>query len=209
MVTTLGQLKTRILYETNKTSQDFEQGVQNAIVSAIIYMESEHPWLFTKTSTVTVGANTNATSLPDDLNQLISATFNLDGANYTERTGFVWVPYDELITYFGNTGDTGIPLKYSNFQELFYIYPITASDQDFTLIYHYKDEFYPNNDSDISIWFNDQTIDLVRTKALEIFYRDTLQSSEIADTYVPVYQDYVRNLQIKNNKRNVFNRLSI
>ena len=59
------------------------------------------------------------------------------------------------------------------------------------------------------VWFNDQTIDVVRNKALEVFYRDTLQSPEIANSYVPIYQDYSAALSAKNNKRQVFNILSV
>lgn len=209
MVTTFGELQQRILYETNKTAQDFSYGVQNAIRTAIIYLEAQHPWLFTKTAVVTVLADTNATNLPSDFNQIANVVYYRYGDMYNQANGFVQMSYSDLQNLYGGTSNGGLPLKFAIWGEQLHIYPITLSDQEFVITYYYKDENLPQNDNDISIWFNDETIDALRNKALEIFYRDTLQSAEIADTYVQIYLDYIRNLQTRNNRKAMFNRISV
>lgn len=209
MVTTFGELQQRILYETNKTAQDFSYGVKNAIRTAIIYFEAQHPWLFSKSAVITVSADTNYANLPVDFNQINNVLFNINGVTYNQSNGFVQITYSDLLNLLGGVSNVGLPLKYAIWNEQLFIYPVTESDQDFTVYYYYKDSSLPSNDNDISIWFNDETIDALRNKALEIFYRDTLQSAEIADTYVPIYQDYIRNLQTRNNRKAMFNRLSI
>lgn len=209
MAATLGDLKTRILYETNKSGADFDYGVTNAIVTAIKYMEQLHPWVFSKTAIITILATTNAIDLPEDFNRLLDAKYSIGSCIYGSRQGFVSIPYDELFNLMTSTAQTGYPLKYAIYGQQFIVYPITSSDTPITINYNYKDSTYPAVNSDTSVWFNDQTIDAVRNKALEIFYRDTLESPEIANSYVPIFQDYSAVLKSKNNKRMVFNLLSI
>jgi hypothetical protein len=213
MAVTLGDLSTQILYETNKSGQEFNYGVTNAIITAIKYMEQKHPWVFSKTAIITIVATStavsNAVNLPADFNRLLDAKYAIGNCLYGTRQGFVSIPYDELNSLITNTAQTGYPLKYAIYGDQFYVYPFTNTNIDFTINYNYKDAIYPAVPSDTSVWFNDQTIDAVRNKALEVFYRDTLESPEIANSYVPIFQDYSDNLSRKNNKRSVYNLLSI
>lgn len=209
MAITLGNLKTRILYETNKSGDEFDYGVNNAIVTAIKYMEQIHPWVFSKSASLTILATTNAVNLPGDFNRLLDAKYFIGNCSYGSRAGFNSIPYDELFNLFSNTAESGYPTKYAIYGNQLYVYPVTNSDTPILINYNYKDEFYPETDSDSSVWFDDQTVDCVRNKALEIFYRDTLQSPEIANSYIPIFQDYSNTLIRKNNKRSVFNLLSI
>lgn len=209
MAETLGSLKTRILYETNKSGADFDYGVKNAIVSAIKYMEQKHPWVFSKAAIITILSGNNYVNLPDDFNRLLDAKYSIGTSIYGTRQGFTSMPYDDLNAMITNTGEAGYPTKYSIYGSQFFVYPFTNSDTDITIHYNYKDTFYPDSDEDTSVWFDSQTIDAVRNKALEIFYRDTLESPEIANSYLPIFQDYSDTLSRKNNKRLVYNVLSI
>jgi hypothetical protein len=216
---TLGDLKTRILYETNKSGADFDYGVTNAIVSAIIYMEQHHPWMFVKQAFFTIDAGTNFFTFPADFNELIDAKYAIVSppfpaplssyVYYGVRQGFTPLPYDDLNSLFTNGGQTGYPTQYATLGNIFYVYPITSSDTPVLITYHYKDEVYPEANNEVSIWFGDQTIDALRNKALEIFYRDTLQSPEIANTYVAIYQDYIDTIKRKNSSKTIYNILSI
>jgi hypothetical protein len=209
MAGNLLDLRTRILYETNKSGSDFTYGANNAIVTAIIHMEQKHPWVFAKTGQIIIPANTNVGSLPADFNQLLDAQFINGTGLWGSRQGFTIMSYDDLFNLFRNTNEEGFPRKYAVYGDQLYVYPYTNTAITININYNFTDAFYPANDTDTSVWFNNETIDAVRNKALEIFYRDTLQSPEIADTYVPIFMDYSNNLSRKNNKRLVFNKLSI
>lgn len=219
MAGTLGDLKTRILYESNKSGADFDYGVTNAIVTAIIYMEQNHPWIFVKTGQFIINAGTNFFTFPDDFNELIDAKYGIatppppatptSTVYYGVRQGFTPLPYDDLNSLFTNSAQTGYPTQYATLGNIFYVYPITSSNTPVVITYHYKDDVYPQANNDISIWFNDQTIDALRNKALEIFYRDTLQSPDIADTKVPIFQDYINTIKRKNSSKTIYNILSI
>ncbi len=209
MAVTLGELKTRILFETDKSGSDFEYGVTNAIVTAIKYLEHKHPWVFNKTGVITISAGTNYANLPDDFSRLLDAKYSIGNCLYGARQGFTNVTYADLNSYMTTTAETGYPARYAIYGAQLYVTPNTANAIDVTISYNYKDSSYPSNDDDISVWFDDQTIDLVRNKALEIFYRDTLQTPELADTYLGIFQDYSNNLSKRNNTRLVQNVLSI
>lgn len=218
MAGTLGDLKARILYETNKSGADFDAGVTNAIVTAIIYMEQNHPWIFAKQGSFTIASGDNFFTFPDDFNELIDAKYGIvsidSGGNtstvlYGARQGFTSLPYDDLNSLYTNSAETGYPTKYATLGNLFYVYPIQSSDTPIFITYRYKDAVYPQANDDTSIWFNDQTIDALRNKALEIFYRDTLQSPEIANGYVPIVEDYINTIKRKNSSKTVYNILSI
>jgi hypothetical protein len=219
MAGTLGDLKTRILYETNKSGADFDFGVTNAIVTAIIYMEQNHPWMFVKQAFFTIDAGTNFFTFPDDFNELIDAKYAVVSppfpaplssyVYYGVRQGFTAIPFDDLNSLFNNGAENGLPTKYATLGNLFYVYPLAASDTPVLITYRYKDAVYPEANNEVSIWFNDQTIDALRNKALEIFYRDTLQSPDLANSYIPIVEDYINTIKRKNSSKTVYNILSI
>lgn len=209
MAVTLGNLTDRILRETNMSGAEFTLGVKEAIVTAIKFMEMDFIWLFYKIGTITVLAGGNATSLPDDLAKLIDAKYPIGSVIYGADQGFVGIPYPDLNALFNNTTSSGYPLKYAVYGTQFYIYPYTDTDITFTLSYNYKDSFYPETDNDISIWFNDETVDAVRYKAKEVFYRDTLQSEIEAAPFRGAFKEWEQNMVIKNNNRQLINIISI
>jgi hypothetical protein len=209
MAVTLGALADRIQIETNQDGTEFRDGIKRAIVTAIKFMEAKFVWLFYKTSTVTILAGGNAVDLPDDFARLVDVKFAIGTVLYGKNQGFIGVPFPDLNGYFSNTDTTGIPLKYSIYGNQLYIYPLTDSDIDFTVNYNYKDSFYPADDADSSIWFNDETVDCVRYKAEEIFYRDMLQSLEMSLPYQAAFKEWEANLIEKNTNRQIFNELSI
>jgi hypothetical protein len=219
MAVTLGALKTRILYETNNTSADFDTGVTNAIITAIKFMEMTHPWVFTKTGVITILEGKNSVSLPADFNQLLDAKYTIPNdpitnpggspVLYGTRQGFTIMSFADLNSKIWSTAEAGYPCRYAVYGAVLYVYPYVSANVPITIDYNYKDAFYPATDNDTSVWFDDQTVDVVRNKALEIFYRDTLQSPEISNSYVPVFENYSNALKSKNNKRLIYNTLSV
>jgi len=208
MAVTFGTLIERMLYETNKSANDFETGIKNAIVSALIYMESNHPWLLSKAGDVIISEGTRATDLPDDLNTLITAQYNIGTVINGDRQGFLQLSFNELINLFNNTSESGYPTRYAVFGDQLYVYPYTNTDTTVTLYYNYTDTTYPAVDSDTSVWFDDKLVDGVRYKALEIFYRDTLQTPELGNVYTAITRNFEDTLKKRNNYRDRNNLLN-
>jgi outer membrane protein assembly factor BamB len=217
MAVNFGELIQQILDDTNRDASTLLNGgvatyktaVGRAIVTAIKYMESSLYWAFKTSSVVTILDTQFSTPLPADFNSMVTVQFNIGNVLYSLREGFTDVTFPNLIAFYNNNAQQGIPNKYSIYDNTLYIFPLASGDTDFTLYYYQKDIFYPVVDSDTSIWFSDETVDLVRMKAMERFYHDTLQSSEIATTYSLAVIDFEKNLMRKNNLRQNFNTLSI
>lgn len=218
MAVNFGQLIQQILDDTNRDASTLLNGsgtstyktaVGRAIVTAIKYMESNLYWAFRKNAVVTILDQTDSISLPPDFSSLITIQFSIGNTLYSLREGFTNVTFEDLLSYYNNSAEQGIPRKYAVFNNTLYVYPLASGDTPFTIYYYEKDEFYPAVDEDTSIWFSDETVDLVRMKAMERFYHDTLQSSEIANTYALAVVDFEKNLMRKNNLRQNYNTLSI
>ncbi len=209
MTVTLGDLKNDILAITARDAAAYGDFAQQGILSAIKYMETEHPYCLEKGGAVTVLANTNSIPLPVDLNQLIYTQYDIGGVIRNEPLGFQQVSYTDLLSLFTTTTQSGNPRKYAVFNNSLYIYPYTTGDITFTLSYYYTDSAYPQIDSDTSVWFNNATLDCTRTKAIEWFYRFPLESPELGDTYRVTFEDFLRNLRMKNNSKQFNYRLSI
>jgi hypothetical protein len=218
MAVNFGQLIQQILDDTNRDASTLLNGsgtstyktaVGRAIVTAIKYMESSLYWAFKKNAVVTILDQENSVSLPADFSSMITVQFTIGNTLYSLREGFTNQTFEDLLAYYNNTAEQGIPRKYAVFNDRMYIYPLASGDTDFTIYYYEKDEFYPAVDEDTSIWFSDATVDLVRMKAMERFYHDTLQSPELAGTYTNAVADFERNLMRKNNLRQTYNTLSI
>jgi len=219
MAVNFGQLIQQILDDTNRdastllnggvSTSTYKTAVGRAIVTAIKYMESALYWAFKTTSTITILDQEFSTSLPADFSSLVAVQFSIGNTLYSLRQGFINDTLPQVLAYYDNSAEQGVPKKYAIFNDTFYIFPLASGDTVFTLYYYQKDVFYPSVDEDTSIWFNDETVDLVRMKAMERFYHDTLQSPELATTYSLAAIDFEKNLMRKNNLRQNNNVLSI
>lgn len=219
MAVNFGQLIQQILDDTNRDASTLLNGgvsistyktaVGRAIVTAIKYMESSLYWAFKTSSVVTILDREYSVELPADFSSMVTVQFSIGNVFYSLREGFTNVTFPELLAFYNNNAQQGIPNKYAIYDNRLYIFPLASGDTPFTIYYYQKDVFYPAVDEDTSIWFNDETVDLVRMKAMERFYHDTLQSPELANTYSAAASDFAGNLMRKNNLRQNFNTLSI
>lgn len=212
MAVTLGSVIATILTETNRDSATYGSMVQDSILTAIKYMEAEHPYVFEKVGTITITATNNSTALPSDLSQILNAYYtspSVTNVIFGSYQGFTQISYNDLISLFATVGQSGAPQKYALFANSFWIFPVTANDINITLSYYYKDMSYPAVSTDSSIWFGDFTIDCVIAKATEDFYRYALQTPDLADRYLISFKDFIQNLQSRTNQRQVLTQLSI
>jgi hypothetical protein len=209
MALTFGALTNQILLETNRSLADYGDFVKSSILSAIVFMETECPYLFEKISTVTITEGNNAVNLPDDWNQPVYVQYTIDGTLYGLLQGFTPSTYTDLIRLFNSTNDVGNPAKYAFFSGQLFVFPYTQGDITFTLSYYYKDATYPQIDSDTSIWFSPLTIDCVKAKATEIFYTYPLQTPEKGIAYKASFDVFLQNLEMRNNIKRQTNLLSI
>lgn len=212
MAVTLGSVITTILTETNRDSATYGSMVQDSILTAIKYLEAEHPYVFEKVGTITITATNNSATLPTDLSQLLNAYYtsiNITNVVFGSYQGFTQISYNDLISLFATVGQSGAPENYALFAGSLWVFPNTSSDIQITLSYYYKDMAYPAVSTDTSIWFGDFTIDCIIAKATEDFYRYALQTPDLADRYMMSFKDFVQNLQSRTNQRQVLTQLSI
>jgi hypothetical protein len=209
MALTFGALTNQILAETDRSAADYSSFVQTCILSAIVFMETECPYIFEKIAPVTITEGDNAVNLPNDFNQPVYVQYSLEGTLYGMFQGFLPLNYTDLIRLYNSSGDTGNPSNYAFFAGQLYVYPYTQGDIELSLSYYYKDATYPAVDSDTSIWFSPLTIDCVKAKATELFYTYPLQTPEKGAAYAASFSTFLQNLETRNNIKRQSNLLSI
>lgn len=213
MATTFGGMTERILAETYK-DPSFTVQVQNAIVSAIKELETEELFLNQKYVQLTIPAGTDSVLLPEDFISVLTMTLQYANGTsvFTQSTGFKETTMYELITYrTNNVSNYGIPGFWALFNDYIHVYPIPEESSDGYLLnlwYYFRDGYYPSQPNDYSIWFGDFTEDVTRYTARGIFYRDSLQSPELADSDMKKAQDALARLKIRNSQRENLNNLS-
>lgn len=236
MALTFGQMVDQILLETNRSGNPiFLTEVQNAVVSAIKELETEELFLNQKFAILSVPEQTFEVALPEDFISVLTMTLLNNNGNsvYTAANGFKETTMYELVTYRNNlsvaqgTVDNtqyGIPGMWALFENDVHIWPAPAPNSGGFLLhmfYYYRDGSYPANytnvipnpkepDSyyDTSIWLGDFTQDVTRYTARGIFYRDSLQSPELAASDMQKAQDALSRLKIRNSQRENLNNLS-
>ena len=207
MAVTFGQMTLRILRETSRDAS-MEEGVQDAIVTAIKELEREQYWLFEKVGDIALLEGTDNVDLPADFAEMSTLRLLFNDTYRTQMFGFTPVTNHEIFN-FVRQNNPGVPYMWSIYGDKIYVYPFASGDYTLNLHYYYKDTVYPSLFSDSSIWLDDLTEDLTRYKALAIFYRDSLQAEEKAMFYEQKADAAVSNMRIRNNQRLQINRLSI
>ncbi len=216
MALTFGQMTDQILMETNRTGNPiFQIEVQNAIVSAIKELETEELFLNQKYVQLSVADNQFIIPLPEDfvsvlLIKLLSGTGG--DTVYTSADGFKETSFWDLQTYKNRFGliQYGIPAWWALYETDIHVWPAPAMNSPgylLDLFYYYRDGTYPTQYNDTSIWMGDFTQDVTRYTARGIFYRDSLQSPELAASDMQKAQDALARLKIRNSQRENLNNL--
>lgn len=212
MALTFGQMTAQILAETYR-DDSFGTQVQNAIVSAIKELETEELFLNQKFAALPVSDEQFIIPLPEDfISVLVMTIANSEGRSiYTSSDGFKESTFFDLITY-RNTSymSRGTPAMWALYENDVHIHPAPAIGGGYilNLFYYYRDGTYPSNPNDTSIWMDDFTQDVTRYTARGIFYRDSLQSPELAASDMQKAQDALSRLKIRNSQRENLNNLS-
>jgi hypothetical protein len=212
MALTFGQMTAQILAETYR-DDSFSTAVQNAIVSAIKELETEELFLNQKFAPILVPDQTFIIPLPEDfISVLVLTLANTEGRSiYTAAQGFKETTFYELQTYKNQSYiNEGIPGMWALYENNIHIYPAPAVGDNYILqlFYYFRDGTYPSNPNDTSIWMDDFTQDVTRYTARGIFYRDSLQSPELAASDMQKAQDALARLKIRNSQRENLNNLS-
>lgn len=218
MALTFGQMTDQILMETNRTGNPiFVTEVQNAIVSAIKELETEELFLNQAFTELIVPDETFIVPLPENFISVLTMTLvNGNGdVIYTAATGFKETTMYELVTYRnryqGSNNNQGLPGYWALFENDIHIWPAPAIGSNgyiLNLFYYYRDGTYPTLPDDTSIWMDDFTQDVTRYTARGIFYRDSLQSPELAASDMQKAQDALARLKIRNSQRENLNNMS-
>jgi hypothetical protein len=205
---TLGEMTSRILNETSRDSS-LTTNVQNALVTAIKELEQEQFWFFETNTQLTLEANTNSVILPANFNSLGTLRLLIGTTYFSDASGFTMTTPHRMRQLQRILNQPGRPYCYALYGDSIMVHPYPNDTYTLDMDYYCKDVTYPVVYGDNSIWFDDQTQDLTRYKALAIFYRDTLQSEENANVYEAKAAQSLSFLRAKNNKREVITRLSI
>jgi hypothetical protein len=229
MALTFGQMTSQILSETYRDAS-FSTQVQNAIVSAIKELEIEELFINSKFALIPVLPRTNVVPLPADfisvlqLNLLIGTGTSPDGSppspppppplqpgTYSvinASSGFSECTFYDLQTYRYQFWENGTPGRWALFGNDLYLHPWADNYYWIDMWYYYRDN-YPVYPQDTSIWLDDFTQDVTRYKARGIFYRDSLQSPELAASEFEKAGVALSQLRLRNSQRSTINNLSM
>lgn len=215
MALTFGQMTDQILSETYRDAS-FTVAVQNAIVSAIKELETNQLFINTAYARLTLASGTDNTPLPNDFISVLELQLvsNINGdpgqVITTASGGFAEMTFWELKTYQPMLeASVGNPTGWALWGNNLYVSPIAASSYFLNLYYYKRDGYYPTNADDTSIWMGDFTQDVTRYTARGIFYRDSLQSPELAASDFAKAEDALSKLKIRNSQRETINTLSM
>ncbi len=224
MALTFGQMVDQILMETNRTGNPiFSTEVQNAVVSAIKELETEELFLNQKFAELVVDPSSFRVALPEDFVSVLLMNLLDNNRNtiYTAASGFKETTFWELETYRNQFNlqyaQIGIPGFWALYENSVHLYPVASSDGHFLhLWYYFRDGFYFENYTEpgqgsynqTSIWLGDFTQDVTRYTARGIFYRDSLQSPELAESDMRKAQEALARLKIRNSQRENLNNMS-
>ncbi len=201
---TFADLKTRILKEADVESTSgqslYFEAIGNAIISAIRYYEGTRFWFIENTQNVTILNTQTFIALPTDFKSLIQLRLKVGNCWLTHGSGFEIVSYERLKELFTNATASGQPQNCAIFKNAVFV--DRAVDQNYTIEVTYcrGDTTYPSSDGSTSVWFDDG-VELIRYKALEIFYRDKKQDENKAQFYKAAADDFEDKLKQRSNTR--------
>ncbi len=216
MALNFGQMTAQILQETYR-DVSFTSQVENAIVSAIKELETEELFLNQTFKEIPVPDEMFIVPLPENFISVLTMTLMNGNGDviYTAATGFKETTMYELVTYrnrfAGTNNNQGLPGYWALYGNDIHIWPAPAIGSDgfvLQLFYYFRDGTYPDNPNDTSIWMDDFTQDVTRYTARGIFYRDSLQSPELAASDMSKAQDALARLKIRNSQRENLNNMS-
>jgi len=226
MALTFSQMTQQILAETYRDAS-FTTAVENAITSAIKELEINQLFINVAEATLDLPIGSDNVELPEDFISVLEMQLimRLEGATppsslpytiiNTAATGFREVTFWELQTYknyymaYQTYG--GVPYAWALWGNKVYVAPYTQTGYSLRLFYYRRDGFYPPyaDPNYISLWMGDFTQDVTRYTARGIFYRDSLQSPELAASDFAKAEDALSKLKARSGQREVINTLSL
>lgn len=237
MALNFGQMTNQILSETFSDASVYTTNVQNAIVTAIKELETNQMF-FNQTDTfLSIVPNIDTVALPVDFINLLQLTLIAPPQNsdptippapppyppgtqmtiYTGAQGFTNCTFYELKTYryYGDAASSGsgsslggTPGRWALYGNNIEIYPCPDAYYFLHIFYYQRDGSYPVLPTDTSIWMGDFTQDVTRYRARAIFYRDTLQSMELAASDMARSEEALVRLKNRASDRSTIQALS-
>lgn len=215
MALTFGQMANRILAETYRDAS-FMTAVKNAIVSAIKELEANQLFINTAFAQLTINQGEDSAALPNDFVSMLQVQllYNVNGQPgeviLSSSSGFRELTFWELKAYQPISYNVvGSPAGWALWGDRIYLTPKAYANFFLNLYYYRRDGSYPVADSDTSIWLGDFTEDVTRYTARGIFYRDVLQSPELAASDFLKAEDALKKLYVRNSQRETINTLSM
>jgi hypothetical protein len=200
---TLGQMKTRLLAEINRSSAADITAVTNALLSAIRYYQGRPFWFLEVSSTLTVTDNTSDVSLPANFQQLVCLRNAYNGTDYGDGYGFDEVTFRELQNVWKQVAPTQRQFsKWALFGTKIYTDSLANGAQTLKIDYIKGDTTLPSGDSDTSVMF-EEAQDMIRYRSLIMLYQDYLHDTDspMVDRYQQEVIRWENNLTSRSNTR--------
>lgn len=215
MALTFGEMTEIILNETFRDST-FTDPVEKCIVSAIKELESEKLFINETLVTLPFPSGIDYADVPPDFMSVLQVQLLSDDNGQpgsvvmSASSGFSQITFADMQNYKPMNGNlSGNPVCWALWGDKIYIAPKPQTDYFIRIFYYKRDGYYPENYSDSSIWLGDLTADVTRYMARSIFYKDYLQSPDLAASDYTRCQAALERLRNRNAQRQTLNTLSI
>lgn len=190
---TLGDLKTRIILETNRddlgAGEESEAALTNAISRAIEYYSDERFWFNRDSGTATTTAGTNYVTLPYAVRVPESVSYN------GEPLSKVGTEEIEHLT------TTGQPSRWAENGDLIQLYPVPSAAYALS-VYGIAQIDAPSYDGDETVWTN-EAYDLIAARARFLLFRDVFRDVEGTKLAAQAEGEALSRLRKETRRRNV------
>ncbi len=201
MAITFGDFKTKIQRLVNRPSAENLDYIGDAIVTAIKFYESRPVFFTEKIGSLTLLSGDITVDQPTDFKSLIGLEILVNGQYIGKRGGFKETTMEELRSNWLDPTLSNTPVEYALFNDQIYFNCLANQDYTMRISYNYGDVTYPESDGDISVWFADAGVDIIKYEAMALFYADRLHDYSTSDQYKQRANGYFNNLLTRSNTR--------
>lgn len=187
-MTSLSDVRTEIKNNLSLTGTVKDTTVDDCIRAAIRQFENRRYWFNLKTGTKTLSAGTNSVFVPSDFSMIESVDLIDSTTRWRDRHGFDFLEYTKLkADYFRDaTLSTQRPRACAlrNAELIFSHLADQAYTVEFT--YYRRDNNEVASDTDVSVWFDREGRDAVRSLAQYLFESEHLRNPDV-DASIPAF----------------------
>jgi hypothetical protein len=173
----------------NNTAEDSR--IDSQIRTAIRQLQGKQYWFLEKIGAVALSVGVTSVAAPTDYSILGSASIVYNGRRYSEYSGeFAIMSYEDLeneYLYNSPVSNKAYPDAMAIVGSTFYLSHTTTEASSLSLRYFKKDVSLPINTSDTSVFFGDESLDVVIGLSHALFEaraQGAVLSSEVVNSFI-------------------------